>query len=48
MYDIQWAPTKLVHMTLGYTSVLCSSLVGAHHIRNNSVATPSDSTDSVK
>ena len=27
---IQWAPTKLVHMTLGYTSVLCTSLVGAH------------------
>ena len=27
MYDIQWAPTKLVHMTLGYTSVLCTSLV---------------------
>ena len=29
---IQWAQTKLVHMTLGYTSVLCTSLVGAHCI----------------
>ena len=29
---IQWAQTKLVHMTLGYTSVLCTSLVCAHCI----------------
>ena len=29
---IQWAQTKLVHMTLGNTSVLCTSLVCAHCI----------------
>ena len=29
---IQWAQTKLVHMTLGNTNVLCTSLVCAHCI----------------
>ena len=29
---IQWTPTKLVHMTLSNTSVLCTSLVVAHCI----------------
>ena len=32
---IQWAQTKLVHMTLGNTSVLCTSLVCAHCILFN-------------
>ena len=32
---VQWEPTKLVHMTLGNTSVLCTSLVGAHCIDQN-------------
>ena len=32
---IQWAQTKLVHMTLGNTSVLCTSLVCAHCITDD-------------
>ena len=32
---IQWVQTKLVHMTLGNTSVLCTSFVCAHCIFND-------------